>query len=122
MAGERFASRRVMDGPLRAGRGSRDFRRHRSAAGEPLITLELEAGTHRLVWNQSVTRTRWLAVKLGLIGLAAITAAGLGSLAVTWWSGPIDRTAGGFPRMAPVLFNARGIVPIGYAATPSRSA
>ena len=43
--------------------------------GAPLIARELEAGTHRLVWNQSITRTRWLAVKLGLTGLAAMTAA-----------------------------------------------
>ena len=32
--------------------------------GAPLIARELEAGTHRLVWNQSVTRTRWLAGKV----------------------------------------------------------
>jgi hypothetical protein len=84
--------------------------------GAPLITRELEAGTHRLVWNQTVTRTRWLAVKLGLVGLAAVTAAGLGTLAVNWWASPIDKTAAhDFPRMAPLLFDARGIVPIGYA-------
>jgi hypothetical protein len=88
--------------------------------GAPLITRELEAGTHRLVWNQSISRTRWLAVKLGLTGLAAMIAAGLGSLAVTWWSGPIDKASGGntpgFPRMGPLLFGARGVAPIGYAA------
>jgi hypothetical protein len=85
--------------------------------GAPLIARELEAGTHRLVWNQSVTRTRWLAVKLGLLGLATITAAGLGSLAVDWWSDPLDKAAGGeFPRMEPLLFGTRGIVPIAYAA------
>ncbi len=90
--------------------------------GAPLIARELEAGTHRLVWNQSITRTRWLAAKLGLTGLAAMTAAGLGNLAVTWWSSPIDKTATNFlgsmalTRMEPVLFAARGIVPIGYAA------
>jgi ABC-type transport system involved in multi-copper enzyme maturation permease subunit len=84
--------------------------------GAPLITRELEAGTHRLVWNQSITRNRWLAVKLGLVGLATVTAAGLGSLAVDWWSNPIDKAARDFPRMAPLLFDARGIVPIGYAA------
>jgi ABC-type transport system involved in multi-copper enzyme maturation permease subunit len=83
--------------------------------GAPLLTRELEAGTHRLVWNQSITRTRWLAVKLGLIGLAAATAAGLGSLAVTWWSSPIDQTAANFPRMGPVVYAARGVVPIAYA-------
>jgi hypothetical protein len=89
--------------------------------GAPLLTRELEAGTHRLVWNQSVTRTRWLAVKLAVTGLAAVTAAGLGSLAVTWWSSPLDTAAAkgagdGFPRMGPLLFNTRGIVPIAYAA------
>ncbi|GAA2446430.1 transporter [Actinomadura vinacea] len=85
--------------------------------GAPLITRELEAGTHRLVWQQSITRTRWLAVKLGLTGLAAMTAAGLGSLAVTWWAAPIDKTnPEDFARIAPLVFGTRGIVPIGYAA------
>jgi hypothetical protein len=87
--------------------------------GAPLIARELEAGTHRLVWNQSITRTRWLAVKLGLVGLAAITTAGLGSLAVGWWSDPIDKAgvaAATGSRMDPLLFAARGIVPIGFAA------
>jgi ABC-type transport system involved in multi-copper enzyme maturation permease subunit len=40
--------------------------------GAPLIAHELEAGTHRLAWNQSVTRNRWLTAKLALIGLAAM--------------------------------------------------
>jgi hypothetical protein len=85
--------------------------------GAPLITRELEAGTHRLVWNQSITRTRWLAVKLTLTGLAAMAAAGLGSLAVTWWSSPIDKAGfSRFPRLSPLIFDARGIAPIGYAA------
>jgi hypothetical protein len=93
--------------------------------GAPLITRELEAGTFRLAWNQSVTRTRWLAVKLGLIGLAAMATAGLFSLMVTWWAGPIDRVtssgkggqgATSFSRLQPLLFDARGITPIGYAA------
>ena len=34
--------------------------------GAPLVARELEAGTHRLAWTQSVTRTRWLAIKLGV--------------------------------------------------------
>jgi hypothetical protein len=83
--------------------------------GAPLITRELEAGTHRLVWNQTVTRTRWLAVKLGLIGVAAAIAAGLGTGAVGWWSSPLDKAASEFPRMGPIMFAARGIVPIAYA-------
>jgi hypothetical protein len=87
--------------------------------GAPLIARELDAGTHRLVWTQSVTRTRWLAVKLGLVGLAAVAVAGLGSLAVEWWSNPIDKAAvaaDNLSRIEPLLFGARGIAPMGYAA------
>ncbi|WP_049564021.1 transmembrane transport protein [Nonomuraea sp. SBT364] len=85
--------------------------------GAPLITRELEAGTHLLVWNQGITRTRWLAVKLALTGLVAATAAGISGLAVTWWSGPLDQSAPeGFALMDPLVFSARGIIPLGYAA------
>ncbi|MEO3860582.1 ABC transporter permease [Acrocarpospora sp. B8E8] len=85
--------------------------------GAPLITRELEAGTHLLVWNQSITRGRWLAAKLGLVGLAAMAAACLCGLAVTWWSDPLDKSAlPELAQMAPLVFGARGIAPIGYAA------
>ncbi|MEU8797172.1 ABC transporter permease [Spirillospora sp. NPDC048819] len=85
--------------------------------GAPLITRELENGTHRLVWNQSITRTRWLAVKVGLLGLATVAAAGIAVFAASWWSGPLDKAvASRTPRMTPLLFDARGITPIGYAA------
>jgi hypothetical protein len=82
--------------------------------GAPLIARELEAGTHRLVWNQSVTRGRWLAVKLFGVGLASVATAGLLSLMVTWSASTIDRV--GTHRMTPDVFGARGIAPIGYAA------
>jgi ABC-type transport system involved in multi-copper enzyme maturation permease subunit len=93
--------------------------------GAPLVAREIEAGTLRLAWNQSITRTRWLAVKLALIGLAAMATAGLFSFIIGWWSSPIDRAFGlaadrngssGLNRFAPLLFGARGIIPIGYAA------
>jgi hypothetical protein len=84
--------------------------------GAPLITRELEAGTHLLVWSQSITRTRWLAVKLALLGGAAAVAGGLGSLAVSWWAASLDRAAVDFPLMGPLVFGGRGVAPIGYAA------
>ena len=59
--------------------------------GAPLVARELEAGTHRLVWTQTVTRTRWLATKLAVIGLAAMAAPGCSSLIVTWWSRSLDQ-------------------------------
>lgn len=82
--------------------------------GAPLIARELETGTYRLVWNQSVTRGRWLAAKLLGVGLASTAIAGLFSLAVSWWANPIDKV--GVHRITPDVFGARGIVPIGYAA------
>jgi len=91
--------------------------------GAPLIARELEAGTHRLVWTQSVSRNRWLASKLGLIAVAAIVA-GLVSLAVTWWCNPLDTTVNhtapdagvlNITRLSGVLSGARGLVPVGYA-------
>ena len=63
--------------------------------GAPLVTREVEAGTHRLAWNQSVTRARWVAAKLGLIGLAAMATAGLLSLMTSWWASPLYGRAAG---------------------------
>ncbi|MFI7065888.1 ABC transporter permease [Kribbella sp. NPDC050124] len=91
--------------------------------GAPLIARELEIGTHRLVWSQSIGRRRWLATKVGFAGLSAIAITGLLSLAVTWWSDPIDDAINAgqesntyLPRMFPPVFSGRGLVPIGYAA------
>jgi hypothetical protein len=81
--------------------------------GAPLIARELETGTFRLAWTQSVTRTRWLAVKLGVVGLGSVIVAGLMSLLVTWWEGPSDRTSPA--RFELLLFSERGTTPIGYA-------
>jgi hypothetical protein len=92
--------------------------------GAPMVARELEAGTHRLIWTQSVTRNRWLATKLGTGLLAATGASALISLAVTWWCAPVDRAVNAgygtglanIPRIAPAIFAARGVAPIGYAA------
>jgi hypothetical protein len=105
--------------------------------GAPLIAREVADGTHRIAWNQSVTRTRWTIVKFGLVSLAAVSAAGLLSLMVSWWASPIDAAslAGGSgqaatggngvhvtftgfaeARLDPAIFDARGVAPLGYAA------
>lgn len=52
--------------------------------GAPLIARELETGTFRLAWNQSVTRDRWLTAKLGVLGLASMAAAILLAWACFW--------------------------------------
>ena len=67
-------------------------------------------------------RSRWLAVKVGLIGLVALASAGLLSLMASWWMTPIYQASAkangdsGVDRLAPAVFGANGIVPIGYAA------
>jgi hypothetical protein len=88
--------------------------------GAPLVARELETGTYRLAWNQSVTRARWLTVKLGLSVLAVAVAVGVLTLAVTWWAHPIDGATGSehgslSSRMTPISFAMRGFVPVGYA-------
>ena len=82
--------------------------------GAPLIARELETGTFRLAWTQSVTRRRWLAVKLGLVGLAAMAIGGLLTWMVDWWASPID--AANQNRFDLANFGFHGVAPIGYAA------
>jgi hypothetical protein len=80
--------------------------------GAPLLARELEIGTYRLAWTQSVTRSRWLVTKLGLIGTATVTVAGLLTLTITWWYRALDTV--GTNQYA--VFDRRDITPIGYAA------
>ena len=79
--------------------------------GASLLARELEQGTYRLAFMQSVSRHRWLAVKLGvLIAAAALLGAITG--AVVRWS----QTA--FPALDQplsdkVTFSQSGLVPVG---------
>ena len=82
--------------------------------GAPLLARELESGSYRLAWTQSIPRTRWLAVKVTLVGAVSIAVAELFSLMVSWWFSPIDKV--NMNRFTPAIFDERGIVAIGYAA------
>jgi len=92
--------------------------------GAPLIAGEFEAGTHYLAWNQSITRTRWLAVKLTLTGLAAMAVTEALSLMEAWWATPISLAVGrggcctpiAMNQFSPLVFATHGITPLGYAA------
>jgi hypothetical protein len=92
--------------------------------GAPLIARELETGTSALAWNQSVTRTRWLAVKLTLTGLAAMALTEGLSLMQAWWAAPIGRAVGhggsgtnlAMNQFSSLVFATHGITPLGYAA------
>jgi hypothetical protein len=82
--------------------------------GAPVISSELDTGTYRLAWTQSVTRSRWLSLKLGLVGFGGLGVAAAFSWTVTWSADPIDQMSLG--RVLPATFSERGIVPVGYAA------
>ena len=92
--------------------------------GAPLIAREIETGTFRLAWNQSVTRRRWVAIKLGAVGVAAAATSGLLALGLTWWVSPVYRAYAlsgpnaplNWQRFTPPIFDAQGFVPLGYAA------
>jgi hypothetical protein len=94
--------------------------------GAPLIARELETRTFNLAWTQSTTRTRWLAVKLTLTGLAAMAVTEGLSLSYAWWADPISKAihlgGPGGPqlfsqgRFSSVIFASGGITPLGYAA------
>lgn len=82
--------------------------------GAPLVARELETGTYRLSWTQSITRRRWLGAKLSVVGLASVAVAGLLSLLLTWWSSPIDTVNAN--RFGVAMFGLRDVTPLGYAA------
>jgi ABC-2 family transporter protein len=91
--------------------------------GAPLIARELETGTSALAWNQSVTRTRWLAVKLTAGALAAMAVTEALSLMQTRWEAPVSQAVAdgasvglAQSRFTQLNFATHGITPLGYAA------
>jgi ABC-type transport system involved in multi-copper enzyme maturation permease subunit len=81
--------------------------------GAPLVASEFETGTSQFAWMQSVTRQRWLAVKVGWMLLAAAVWGGAISGLVTWWSGPDNALQ--LDAFKTGRFDIMGIVPVGYA-------
>jgi hypothetical protein len=73
--------------------------------------FDLEHGTYRLAWTQSITRRRWLVGKLGLPIAAAVVAAGVLILLITWWRRPEVHLNG---RLDSGTYDAEGTVAIGY--------
>ncbi|HEY2353618.1 MAG TPA: hypothetical protein VGH79_01800 [Gaiellaceae bacterium] len=76
----------------------------------PFVT-DLESGTYRLAWTQSVTRRQWLLGKLGLPVLTALAASGVLILLFTWWRGPFAHLDG---RLDHSVYDMTGTVVIGY--------
>ena len=62
----------------------------------PLVTREVEQRTHLLIWTQSITRMRWLTVKLALVLGAGLLASGALLAVLIWWHSPVAQIFGSF--------------------------
>jgi hypothetical protein len=74
------------------------------------FVIELEQGTFRLAWTQSITRRRWLTTKLGMIVAGVLVASLLTTVLLTWWRLPFDR----FGLRMDTGFEFEGIAPFAY--------
>ena len=62
--------------------------------GAPLVAREVEQRTHLLIWTQSITRLRWLTVKLALVLGAGLLASGALLAVLMWWHSPVAQIFG----------------------------
>ncbi|HVS86140.1 MAG TPA: ABC transporter permease subunit [Gaiellaceae bacterium] len=76
------------------------------------FVLDLDNGTYRLLWTQSITRRRWVVGKLGLSVAASVAVAGCLIALATWTRAPLDQLNG---RMDANTYDVSGIAPIAYA-------
>ncbi|HEX6523419.1 MAG TPA: ABC transporter permease subunit [Streptosporangiaceae bacterium] len=74
--------------------------------GATLLGQELERGTWRLAWSQTVPRNNWLVTKLGLVtgGLVAFGVAV--TVVMTWYHQPLDQVTA---RLQPIPGSAEGL-------------
>jgi hypothetical protein len=76
------------------------------------FVLDLDNGTYRLYWTQSITRRRWIVTKLGLGVIATVLVAGCVVVLAMWSRTPLDHLSG---RVGTTTYDGEGIVPIADA-------
>jgi hypothetical protein len=81
--------------------------------GATLIADETEHATNVLVWTQSVTRRRWLSIKVGTALAATVVLSSAISALGTWWSGTPNSLDGN--RFEGAQFATQNVVPVAYA-------
>ena len=79
--------------------------------GGSLIARELEYGTWRLAWSQTVPRSRWLAVKLALVTGGLIVLGAAMTAVIMWYRAPMDALTG---RLQHNAFDYEGLVLTAY--------
>jgi hypothetical protein len=73
------------------------------------ILQDLENGTARLAWTQSITRGRWIGTKLGFAAGTSLLAGAAFSVLFTWYEVPFDRIFGRWDK-----FDFEWFAPVGY--------
>ena len=79
--------------------------------GAPFFPSEYDQRTHLFAWTQSMSPTRWLSIKLAMIGGATLIGFGLLSCITTWW-GTIQDEIASSPWQT---FMIRGSIPVANA-------
>lgn len=80
--------------------------------GAPLVAREVEQGTHRLAWMQSVSRRRWFSIHVAALAVGTVVLLGVATALVHWWLAPVMSVR---PQpYADGLFDLVGIVPVAY--------
>ncbi|MFB7919016.1 hypothetical protein [Streptomyces sp. NPDC056061] len=81
----------------------------------PMIGRELESGTYKLSWTQSVPPARWLATKLAVPAALSLAGVGVLSAVCRWAQARVDRTYYPVNRYERLAYGSIGTVPFGYA-------
>jgi hypothetical protein len=68
--------------------------------GAPLLGRELEQGTWRMAWSQTVPRTRWLVIKLMLVSGGLVILGTAMTVLFTWYRAQMDQITGHFTEAA----------------------
>jgi hypothetical protein len=82
-----------------------------AVVGATVLGREMEMGTWRLAWSQTVPRTRWLAIQLAVVAAGLIVLGAAMTLVITWYRAPMDRLTGHFVHNA---YDYEGLVFTAY--------
>ena len=75
------------------------------------IALELEQGTYRLAWVQSVTRGKWTLIRLTMPILLGVGISGIIAATSSWMMQSLNQVQG---PMRPGAYDIQGVVPVAY--------
>ena len=62
--------------------------------GAPLIPHEIEEGTHRFIWTQSITRYRWFLSTAGILICSTIVVSIILNEILLWWESLLEANLG----------------------------